>query len=79
MIRMRDEEKIRAEGMKLVEEFSEILAKIPETEETHYVIDIKNVTRKDDRPVRKREFSQNLRRILPRQEKGYIMAEKGVK
>jgi len=76
---MPDEEKIKGEGVKLIEEFSRMLEKVPETEETHYVVDIRNVTREDDKPVKKKKFPKNLRKIVPRQEDGYVVAEKGVK
>ena len=76
---MPDEEKIKGEGVKLIEEFSRMLEKVPETEETHYVVDVRNVTRKDGKPVKKKKFPKNLRNIVPRQEDGYVVAEKGVK
>jgi aspartyl-tRNA(Asn)/glutamyl-tRNA(Gln) amidotransferase subunit C len=75
---MSDEAKIRKEGMKLIEEFSRMLEKIPETEETHYVVDLKNITRKDGGITEGRNFSTNLKRITPRWEDGYVVAEKGV-
>lgn len=73
-----DEEKIKRDGIKLIEEFSKMLEKIPETEETHYVVDLKNVTRKDQKPTRKREFPDRMRKIAPRWEEGYVVAEKGI-
>lgn len=75
---MLDEAKIRKEGMKLIEEFSKELEKIPETEETHYVVDLKNVTRKDEKAIEKENFSKKLKKIAPRWEEGYVVAEKGV-
>ncbi|RLI87925.1 MAG: Asp-tRNA(Asn) amidotransferase subunit GatC [Candidatus Altiarchaeales archaeon] len=75
---MLDEVKIRKEGMKLIEEFSRELEKIPETEETHYVVDLKNVTRKDETVVGKKNFSKKLKKIAPRWEEGYVVAEKGI-
>jgi len=76
---MLNEEKIKEEGIKLIEEFSRMLEKVPETEETHYVIELKNVTRDDREPVKKKEFPKNLKKIVPRFEEGYVVAEKGVK
>jgi len=73
-----NEERIRKEGIKLIEEFSKMLEKIPDTEETHYVLDLKNVTRKDQKPVRKKEFSERMRKIAPMWEEGYVIAEKGL-
>ena len=75
---MSDEAKIRTEGMKLIEEFSRMLEKIPETEETHYVVDLKNVTRKDGEITEGGNFLDKLKRIVPRWEDGYVVAEKGV-
>lgn len=75
---MLDEAKIRKEGMKLIEEFSKGLEKIPETEETQYVVDLKNVTRKDEKAIRKENFSKKLKRIVPRWEEGYVIAKKVV-
>lgn len=75
---MTDNEKIKREGIKLIEEFSKMLENIPETKETHYVADIKNVTRKDDVAVPKREFPGSLQKIAPKWEDGFVVAEKGV-
>jgi len=75
---MLDEEKIKKEGIALLEEFSRELEKVPETEETHYVVDLKNVLRKDAKAVKKEDFPGKMRRIVPRYEDGYVVAEKGV-
>lgn len=73
---MVDEEKIRQQGITLIEKFSHMLEKIPQTEETHYVIDQKNVTRKDDDAVKKKGFQEKLKKNAPRWEDGYVVAEK---
>jgi predicted Asp-tRNA(Asn)/Glu-tRNA(Gln) amidotransferase subunit C len=73
---MLDEKKIREQGIKLIEEFSRMLEKIPETGETHYVLDLKNVTRKDEKAVRKKDFDKKMKRIAPKWEDGYVVAEK---
>jgi len=73
-----DKEKIEKEGMKLLEEFSEQLKDIPETNETHYVLDLKNVTREDKKGIVKKNFRKKIRRIAPRWEENYVVAEKGV-
>ncbi len=73
-----DEEKIKREGVALIEEFSKALQKVPETEETHYVVDLKNVFRPDGDPVRDVVFPGRLRKIVPRFEDGFVIAEKGV-
>ena len=63
--------------MKLIEEFSKMLERIPDTEETHYVLDIKNITRPDRKPVRKKNFPKKFKKIAPRWDNNYIVAEKG--
>lgn len=74
---MVDEEKIKKEGVKLLEEFSEKLKDIPETGETHYVVDINNVFRQDA-PGKKREgFREKIGKNAPKMQEGYIVAEKG--
>jgi aspartyl-tRNA(Asn)/glutamyl-tRNA(Gln) amidotransferase subunit C len=73
---MADGERIREQGIKLIEKFSEMLKKIPETEETHYVVDQKNVTREDKDPVKKKGFREKLEENAPRWEDGYFSAEK---
>ncbi|MFH1788101.1 MAG: Asp-tRNA(Asn) amidotransferase subunit GatC [Candidatus Altiarchaeota archaeon] len=75
---MADAEKIRKEGVKLIEEFSKMLADIPETSETHYVMDMANVWRKDAEPVECEGFRDKIKKIAPRMEDGYVVAEKGV-
>ena len=75
---MLDEKKIREQGIKLIEEFSRMLEKIPETRETHYVVDLRNVTREDRGAVRKKGFDEKMKRIAPRWDEGYIVAEKAV-
>ncbi|OYT41141.1 MAG: Asp-tRNA(Asn) amidotransferase GatCAB subunit C [Candidatus Altiarchaeales archaeon ex4484_43] len=75
---MLDEKKIREQGIKLIEEFSRMLEKIPEIMETHYVVDLRNVTREDRRAVRKKGFDEKMKRIAPGWDGGYIVAEKAV-
>lgn len=74
---MPDEEKIRREGIRLLEEYSVMLKDIPEGEETHYVTELRNKMRDDGKPVKKKEFREKLRRIAPRWEENYVVAEKG--
>jgi len=74
---MLNQESIKREGVKLIEEFSEKLAALPETEETHYVVDLKNISREDGKPVRKKDFAGKIGRLAPRFEDGYVVAEKG--
>ncbi len=73
---MVDAEKIRLEGVKLLEEFSQKLGKVPETGETHYVVDLKNVWRKDGPPKPHKGFRDKLEKLAPRFEDGYVVAEK---
>jgi len=75
---MLDEEKIRKEGIRLLDEFSKELEKIPETVETHYVMDLRNVVRADSLPVKKKDFPEKFRKNVPRMEDGYVSVEKGV-
>ena len=73
---MIDREKIKKEGIGIIEEFSRMLAKIPETVETHYVVDMKNVTRDDKKPE-KQNFRESMQKLAPKWDEGYVVAEKG--
>ena len=73
-----DRDKIKEQGIKIIEEFSEKLKNIPETEETHYVVDMKNVYRKDDKPVLQKGFRNRIKKLAPRWEEDYVVTEKGV-
>lgn len=75
---MVDAEQIRKEGVKLIEEFSKMLDALPESSETHYVVDMANVWRKDAKPVECKGFRDKLSKIAPKMEDGYVVAEKGV-
>lgn len=74
---MVDAQRIRADGIKLLEEFSKKLSKVPETEETHYVLDLKNVWRADDEPDDCEGFKEKLGKLAPKFDDGYVVAEKG--
>jgi len=75
---MLDREKIRMEGVALIEEFSRELAGVPETEETHYVMDVRNACRKDAAGVLKVAFPGDLKKIVPGWEDGFVVSEKCV-
>jgi predicted Asp-tRNA(Asn)/Glu-tRNA(Gln) amidotransferase subunit C len=75
---MLDKEKIRKEGVALLEEFSKALESVPETSETHYVLDVRNVCRKDGAGVKQGAYPGDLKKIVPRWEDDYIVSEKGV-
>ena len=75
---MADSERIKAEGIELLEEFSEKLRDVPESEETHYVVDLRNVWRPDGEPERCVGFRGRLGRLAPKFEDGYVVTEKGV-
>ena len=75
---MVDADNVQTEGVKLLEEFSQKLKDVPETKETHYVIDLKNVWRADGKPVRCDGFREKLGKLAPRMEDGYVVCEKGV-
>jgi len=73
---MVDQKRILEEGKKIIEEFSEKLKGVPETEETHYVIDLKNVTLPDapgECPV---GFRAKFEDLAPRWADGYVKCEK---
>jgi predicted Asp-tRNA(Asn)/Glu-tRNA(Gln) amidotransferase subunit C len=72
-----DAKKIQTEGIKLLEEFSEKLKKVPESVETHYVLDMRNVWRTDGKPIHREGFRKKIEKLSPRFEEGYVIAEKG--
>lgn len=74
---MPDRDKIRGDGVKLLEEFSKKLEGLPETGETHYVVDTKNVWRPDEEAKPTESFRKKLEKIAPKMEDGYVVAEKG--
>ena len=71
-----DKDKILEEGKKLLDEFSKALEDIPDTEETHYVIDLKNVTREDANPTTPKGFSKKFEKLAPKWDDGYIRCSK---
>lgn len=75
---MVDAKKIQDEGVALLEEFSQKLKDVPDTKETHYVVDLKNVWRPDGQPARCEGFREKLEKLAPRFEDGYVVCEKGV-
>lgn len=75
---MIDRDKIREQGIRIIDEFSEKLKGIPETRETHYVIDMKNVVRGDDKPVLQEGFRDKISRLAPKWDENHVVAEKGV-
>lgn len=75
---MLDRDKIKNEGVALIEEFSKELERVPQTAETHYVLDVRNVCRDDGPAEKKDSFPGDLKRIVPRWEDGYVVSEKGI-
>jgi len=73
---MIDQEETLKKGRKIIEEFSEKLKEIPDTEETHYVIDLKNVTRPDGEGRCPAEFQKKFEKLAPKWESGYVKCEK---
>jgi aspartyl-tRNA(Asn)/glutamyl-tRNA(Gln) amidotransferase subunit C len=71
-----NKEEILKEGKKTLEEFSKALEGIPETEETHYVIDLKNITRDDAKPTATKDFTKKLEKLAPKWDDGYIRCTK---
>jgi aspartyl-tRNA(Asn)/glutamyl-tRNA(Gln) amidotransferase subunit C len=66
--------KIEKEAEKILEKFSKALENIPDLEETHYIVDNVNLTRKD------RGEDKNPQKILRNaevDEEGNLIAEKG--
>jgi predicted Asp-tRNA(Asn)/Glu-tRNA(Gln) amidotransferase subunit C len=72
-----DPDKIKSEGVKLLEEFSDKLRDIPSNEDTHYVIDIRNVFRPEGHPTIVEGFAEKVKNLAPRYAEGFIIAEKG--
>ncbi|OYT27073.1 MAG: Asp-tRNA(Asn) amidotransferase GatCAB subunit C [Candidatus Altiarchaeales archaeon ex4484_96] len=71
------EEKIRQDSLKLIDEFSRMLADVSETQETHYVVELKNITREDGKAQKKAGFRKKMEKNAPRWDEGYVSAEKG--
>ncbi|MFH0860214.1 MAG: Asp-tRNA(Asn) amidotransferase GatCAB subunit C [Candidatus Altiarchaeota archaeon] len=74
---MLDENGIREQGIRIIEEFSKALKDIPETGETHYVVELKNVWREDGKPVLDRTYRDRFRKLVPRWEDNHVITEKG--
>ena len=73
---MVDAGEIEREGVKLLEEFSSVLADVAETGETHYVVDLHTVTRKDGRPADCSGFREKFLANAPSSDGKHILAEK---
>lgn len=73
---MPDKEKILSEGKKLLDEFSKSLEDVPETDETHYVVDLKNVLKQDGKGSSDPSFPKNFEAIAPKWDFGYLKVEK---
>jgi predicted Asp-tRNA(Asn)/Glu-tRNA(Gln) amidotransferase subunit C len=72
-----DRDRIQRDGVKLLEEFSRMLGDVKESRETHYVVDMKNITRKDGKPVQCNGFRDRLKKNAPKWEDNYVVTEKG--
>ncbi len=73
---MPDERRILEEGKKLLEEFSDALGGVPDTKETHYVVDLKNVTRQDAPGKCDPAFRKKFEKLAPKWDFGYVKVEK---
>jgi predicted Asp-tRNA(Asn)/Glu-tRNA(Gln) amidotransferase subunit C len=74
---MPSEDEIRKQGVRIIEDFSKMLKDVPETDETHYVTDMRNVIRAD-KPSEKREgFDTKMKTLAPKWSRGFVVAEKG--
>jgi len=66
--------KIEKEAEKILEEFSKALEKVPELEETHYIIDNLNRTRADKK---RKKDPERILRNAPVDNEGNIIVERG--
>lgn len=73
---MPDEKRIQEQARKLLEDFSGELKDVPETEETHYVVDLKNVTRPDSPGKCDPAFHGKFEKLAPGWDYGYVKVEK---
>ncbi len=73
-----DPEKIEREGVKLLESLSAALESVNDPEATHYVVDLKNVWRKDGKPQNCEGFRDHIEKLAPKFRDGFVVAEKGV-
>ncbi len=73
---MPDEKRILEEGKKLIGEFSEALKNLPEIGETHYVVDLKNVTRPDEGGACPPGFRNKFENLAPKWERGHVKVKK---
>lgn len=73
---MIDREEIFEEGRKIIKDFSEKLKDMPDTEETHYVVDLKNVTMPDGNGKCPVGFQKKFEKLAPKWEDGYVKCEK---
>ncbi|MBN2517654.1 MAG: Asp-tRNA(Asn) amidotransferase GatCAB subunit C [Candidatus Altiarchaeota archaeon] len=73
---MIDQDEILRQGKRIIDEFSEKLKDVPDTEETHYVMDLKNVTMADSKGDCPPAFRDKFRKLAPRWEDGYVKCEK---
>jgi len=73
-----DAEKIKRDGVKLLEDFSKKLEGLPDTDETHYVVDVKNVWRPDEGAKPTKDFREKMKKNVPKMQDGYVVCEKGV-
>ncbi len=73
---MIDEERVLKEGKRLLEEFSRELGELPRVEETHYIVDLKNVLREDGAGEKNPEFRERFEKLAPAWREGYIVVKK---
>ena len=73
-----DRDKIQRDGVKLLEEFSKMLSGLKESKETHYVVDMKNITRVDKKAVETKGFRDKMKSNAPKWEDNFVVTEKGV-
>lgn len=73
---MPGKDEIKKEGIKIIEEFSMMLSDIPETSETHYVVELKNVWRADGKPADCEGFRKKFLANAPETKDGFLIDPK---
>lgn len=73
---MTDSQKILEEGKRIIEEFSEKLSDVPESEETHYVTNLKNVMLADAKGACQIGFRAKMEKLAPKWSEGYVCCKK---
>lgn len=65
--------KIEKDAEKILKDFSKTLENIPDLEETHYIVDNVNLTRKD---ISKEKNSEKIMKTAKTDKEGYLLVKK---